>query len=256
MAEALPASVLVSLGEGISDCDPSDWRSARSCILAAVPHHLHRTLSATFLDLWHEHARELAPEAVAMALSAAAEGVSSRRSTQSVELVWTGPDVGVIPVRLTEQALLQVLDAAEQRLTVVSYAVYHIPRLCEALSRAADRGCNIRVILETPDGQEGRAAYDTIAALGRTVGERAEIYAWPMEARPVDPKGRRGLMHVKAAVADGRHLVVSSANLTEHAFTNNMELGVLLTGGALPAQVERHFDRMVETGVLVRVNQQ
>ena len=253
LADALPASVLRSLADGISDCNPCDWQSARSCILASVPHHLHRTLSATFLDLWHEHARELPPGAVAMALVAAAKGVSSGRSAQSVELVWTGPDVGVIPIRLTEQALLQVVDAARLRVTVVSYAVYHIRRVCEALLRAADRGCTIKIILETPDAQEGKAAYDTVAALGPAVGECAEIYAWPAEARPVDLKGRRGLMHVKAAIADGQRLLLSSANLTEHAFSTNMELGVLVTGGRLPSQVERHFDRMIETGVLATV---
>ena len=69
-----------------------------------------------------------------------------------MELVWTGPDVGVVPLRRTEQALLQVIDSATRRATVVSYAVYHIPRICEALVRAADRGVSINVIIETPIG--------------------------------------------------------------------------------------------------------
>jgi len=254
LAEALPSSVLSSLADGLQHCDPCDWPSTRARLLALVPHHVHRTLSSAFLDIWHREAPELGPEAVAMSLLAATAGVAKGRSAQSVELVWTGPDVGVIPVRLTEQALLQVVDAAEDRLTVVSYAVYHIPRVCEALVRAADRGCSIRIILETPDGQEGKAAYDTVAALGPTVGERATIYAWPTEARPVDPKGRRGLMHVKAAIADGERMLLSSANLTEYALSTNMELGVLITGGRLPAQAEWHFDGLIRAGVLVPVN--
>jgi phosphatidylserine/phosphatidylglycerophosphate/cardiolipin synthase-like enzyme len=51
-------------------------------------------------------------------------------------------------------------------------------------------------------------------------------------------------------VADGRHLFVSSANLTEYAFTVNMELGLLITGGAVPGQVESHFDKLIAMGVL------
>ena len=54
-------------------------------------------------------------------------------------------------------------------------------------------------------------------------------------------------------MADGRWLFLSSANLTEYAFTINMELGVLVTGGKLPTQVERHFDRLVEVGQLEKV---
>lgn len=34
---------------------------------------------------------------------------------------------------------------------------------------------------------------------------------------------------------------------------SNMELGITVTGGGLPEQVERYFDRMVETGALVAV---
>ena len=54
-------------------------------------------------------------------------------------------------------------------------------------------------------------------------------------------------------MADGRWLFLSSANLTEYAFTINMELGVLVTGGKLPGQVQEHFDRLIEAGQLVRV---
>jgi len=64
---------------------------------------------------------------------------------------------------------------------------------------------------------------------------------------------KAGILHVKCAVADGRFLFLSSANLTEYAFTINMELGLLVTGGKLPGQVERHFERLVMTEVLARV---
>jgi hypothetical protein len=32
-----------------------------------------------------------------------------------------------------------------------------------------------------------------------------------------------------------------------------MELGVLIAGGSTPVQVEDHFGRMIQTGVLVKV---
>jgi phosphatidylserine/phosphatidylglycerophosphate/cardiolipin synthase-like enzyme len=41
-------------------------------------------------------------------------------------------------------------------------------------------------------------------------------------------------------VGDGRWLYLSSANLTEYAFTLNMELGLLLKARDLAEQVERH----------------
>jgi len=81
----------------------------------------------------------------------------------------------------------------------------------------------------------------------------ATVYYWPQENREHDDNGKHGILHVKCAVADGKQIFLSSANLTEYAFSINMELGMLVTGGKLPAQVEQHFRRLIETGVLVKV---
>jgi phosphatidylserine/phosphatidylglycerophosphate/cardiolipin synthase-like enzyme len=168
-------------------------------------------------------------------------------------LVWTGPDAGVFPLRRTEQVVLQVIDTASQRLLVVSYAVFNIPRICDALVRAADRGVVIHIVIESPDRSEGQKAYSTLAALGPTVANCCGVFVWPTENRFRGGSGKPGLLHVKCAVADGRWLFLSSANLTEYAFTINMELGLLVTGGTLPGQVERHFERLIEAGGFLRV---
>jgi phosphatidylserine/phosphatidylglycerophosphate/cardiolipin synthase-like enzyme len=136
---------------------------------------------------------------------------------------------------------------------LVSYAVYRIPRICDALVRAARRGVRINVVVETPNKIEGQNEYDTIQALGDQVGAVSTVYYWPEEQRARDNGGKHGILHVKCAVADGRWLFLSSANLTEYAFTINMELGLLVTGGPLPGQVEEQFDRLIGMGVLERV---
>jgi phosphatidylserine/phosphatidylglycerophosphate/cardiolipin synthase-like enzyme len=92
-----------------------------------------------------------------------------------------------------------------------------------------------------------------LRALGDDVAACSAVYYWPKEQRGQDDNGKVGILHVKCAVADGRWLFLSSANLTEYAFTINMELGVLVTGGKLPGQVERHFERLIEVGSLFPV---
>ena len=160
-----------------------------------------------------------------------------------------GPDSQVIPLRRTDQALLQLIDGAQETLHVVSFAVYKPQAIAQALVRAARRGVSIAVYLETPDSSEGRVAFDTIQALGADVTGCARVYVWPLEKRPRSPAGRHGSLHFKIALADGRQMLVSSANLTEYAMTLNMEMGLLVEGGELPAQVERHLARLVERGV-------
>jgi phosphatidylserine/phosphatidylglycerophosphate/cardiolipin synthase-like enzyme len=79
------------------------------------------------------------------------------------------------------------------------------------------------------------------------------VFLWPLERREKDDSGKPGILHVKCAVADGERLFLSSANLTDYAFTINMELGLLVTGGNLPEQVERHFGGLIDAGQLVKV---
>jgi phosphatidylserine/phosphatidylglycerophosphate/cardiolipin synthase-like enzyme len=59
-----------------------------------------------------------------------------------------------------------------------------------------------------------------------------------------------GILHVKCVIADARWLFLSSANLTEYAFSTNMELGELITGGDLPARAEGHFQRLLDSRLL------
>jgi phosphatidylserine/phosphatidylglycerophosphate/cardiolipin synthase-like enzyme len=253
LAEVLPSSVLASLADAIAACDPADWQSARTAVLSTIPHARYRSVAGCYLDCWHTRAAEVPPAVAAMAVLAAAAVVHERRATQSIELVWTGPDAGIIPVRRTEQALLQVIESATERLTIVSYAVYRIPHVRDALAEAVSRGCQVRAILEGQDHAESEIARRSLAALGAKVADRVGIFVWPAGQRLTDGNGKPGVMHVKAAVADGHLLFLSSANLTEHAFTVNMELGVLVRSGDLPGQVESQIDRLIENGVLVPV---
>ena len=146
-----------------------------------------------------------------------------------------------------------MLDSACQRITIVCYAVYRIPHVRDALVRAARRGVRVGIVVETPDKIQGEREYDTIRALGEDVAACSTLYFWPKEHRGRDPNGKVGILHVKCVVSDGRWLFLSSANLTEYAFSINMELGVLITGGEHPLIVERQFQQLIVDGLLEEV---
>jgi phosphatidylserine/phosphatidylglycerophosphate/cardiolipin synthase-like enzyme len=252
LVKQLPLSVVEAIAARLPDGDGLDWGALRGRVAQAVSSPHHRALVVDFLDRWRSEAVGILPQAVAAALLTAVSSERERREGQSVELVWTGPDVGVVPLRRTEQVVLQVIDSARERLLVVSYAVFNVPRISAALIRAAGRGVAIKIVVESPDRIKGQEAYNTLAALGASVASRCGVYLWPIEGRFKGGTGRPGLLHVKCALADGRRLFLSSANLTEYAFSVNMELGVLITGGTTPVQVEAHFGKMIEAGTLVR----
>jgi len=143
--------------------------------------------------------------------------------------------------------------AAKSRITLVSFAVYRIPNIARALVRAAQRGVRLTVIVETPDKIKGEGEYSTLQALGDEVAACSSVYFWPQENRPLSENNKSGLLHVKCAVADAQWLFLSSANLTQQAFTINMELGMLVRGGTMPSRVEQQFERLITMRILERV---
>lgn len=250
LACSLPSSTVEAVSAAILTCSKD---SLRAEISRRVAHHQHRDMALAFLDRWRNEATDVDGRTVAVALQSAALSEQTHRDSQSVELVWTGPDTEHTPFRRTEQAILQVLDSAKTRITLVSFAVYRIPNVGKALVRAAKRGVKLTVIIETPDKLEGEGEYSTIRALGQEVAACSTVYFWPKENRPLGDNNKVGILHVKCAVADGEWLFLSSANLTQQAFTINMELGMLVRGGMMPNRVEQQFERLIQSGQLKQV---
>lgn len=231
----------------------SEMTEVRSRVAEAVPHPGHRSLCQRFVNDWLSAAAPVSGLEVAISLRTAAYLGRLSDRKQTIELAWTGPRSQPVSHRHTEQAILQVLDSASQRITLVCYAVYRIPHVRDALVRAARRGVRVGIIVETPDEIQGKREYDTIRALGEDVAACSTLYYWPKDRREKDSNGKVGILHVKCVVADGRWLFLSSANLTEYAFSINMELGVLITGGEHPLLVERQFQQLIEAGLLEEV---
>jgi len=250
LASSLPTSTVETVAAAILTNGTS---SLKAEIARRVAHHHHRNQALSFVDCWRKEAADLDANVVAVALQTAALSEQKHRDSQSVELVWTGPEAGDVPFRRTEQAILQVLDSAKTRITLVSFAVYRIPNIANSLVKAARRGVKLTVIVETPDKLGGENEYSTLRALGSEVESCSTVYYWPKENRKLSETNKPGILHVKCAVADGEWLFLSSANLTQQAFTINMELGMLVRGGTMPKKVEQQFERLIQSGQLKQV---
>lgn len=122
---------------------------------------------------------------------------------------------------------------------------------------AKDFGEYLSLTAQPAKGQKrqfgGENEYSTLRALGTDVEACSSVYYWPKEKRKLSDTNKPGILHVKCAVADGEWLFLSSANLTQQAFTINMELGMLVRGGTIPRRVEKQFERLVQMKTLERV---
>lgn len=185
---------------------------------------------------------------LASMLLAASHVYTKATSEQSTELVWTGPTTPFVSTRRTEQALLQVINAAERMLFITSFVAYDVSTIVKALNAATDRGVVISMLLELSQDQGGSITFDAISKMRKLV-PGVKLYAWH-EKNATFSDGR---VHAKVAVADNKTCFVTSANLTGHAMEKNMEAGLLVSGGQIPGTLVDHLCALVNTGVVLPV---
>ena len=200
---------------------------------------------------WKRHA-DLTPASLALAMEAAAHVHEEDLGDHSIEIVWTGPRTEFIPVRNTEQVLLELICAAQELVFLVSFVVHGVPTLEGALRDAMDRNVVVSILVERGKGHGGTLSFDPVAPLRESL-PGVSIYTWPPENREIDDAGTYGSVHAKCAVADGRIAFVTSANLTGAALEKNMELGLLVTGGRIPPSIQKHFEALIVTKQIVQV---
>jgi hypothetical protein len=183
------------------------------------------------------------------------ERVSVR--TQKPDLVWSGPEIGGLHARDTRRVYEELLGSAQRSLWASTYAFFDGPRAFDVLARRMDELPALRVTLLL---NVQRKRGDTTAAeyLVRAFTEHFWRIDWPGGSRPrvyYDPRaleldGPAGVLHAKAVVADEEAVFVTSANLTEAALDRNIEMGLLVRDRALAASIIRHFEVLIDKGLL------
>lgn len=195
------------------------------------------------VDAWQ--GSSVGADELALMLLAAGHVFTKAASQQSTELVWTGPTTPFVSARRTEQALLQVINAAEQTLFITSFVAYDVSTIVKALNAASDRGVVLSMLLELSQDHGGSITFDAIGKM-KTLVPAARLYAWRDKVDPFSD----GRVHAKVAVADGRLCFITSANLTGHAMEKNMEAGVLISGGRIAKLLDDHLRSLVDTRVV------
>lgn len=239
----LPPEKLRAIANRLRGTDPDKAAGALSGVLntpasAAVVDRL--------VDTWRAH--DVSPDELASMLLAAGHVLTQVRRRQSTELVWTGPTTPIVSARRTEQALLQVINAAEHTLFMTSFVAYDVSTIVRALNAAADRGVTVSMLLELSRKHGGSIVFDVIGKM-RMLVSGAKLYAWRDKTAPFS----EGRVHAKVAVADGTLCFITSANLTGYAMDRNMEAGVLITGGHIPRLLNDHLQALVTLNVIARI---
>ena len=175
--------------------------------------------------------------------SATATSCYSTKQGQ-VELLWTGPETSAVPLRYTEQALCELINAAQRKLFIVSFVAYKADAVINALNSAILRNVEVNFLLEKSKNFGGSVDIDSMQNLKNQL-PGAKFYTWFTKNEP-----NLAVVHAKCAVADDKFALITSANLTGKAMSDNMELGVMLRKGNLPRQLHKHFEALITENII------
>jgi phosphatidylserine/phosphatidylglycerophosphate/cardiolipin synthase-like enzyme len=128
-----------------------------------------------------------------------------------------------VTARLTSGVAVDVIRSADTSLLIASFAAHGVRDVVTEIARAVDRGVRVDLLLE-----ESTQASAAFAAL-------------PHEVRVWHRVETSGVLHAKLIAADRHTAFLGSANLTDRALTDNIELGLVLRDPHMVEPLVDHF---------------
>ncbi len=245
LVQIAPIDLLMQITKALDSSE--DWTVASVSVLRLLHSPVIKDLFAQIVREAQEQRREVSE--LAFALQTACAINAFHRSAPILELVLSGPILPPFDLRRTDEALLQLIQLTSNRLTLMSFALYRLDRLSSALVDAVNRSVRVRMLVDA----KALKRTDINSLYGQFLRDNMEFFVWSANSQANSMQGENGVFHAKAAIGDGYRLLVSSANLTENAMTANVELGVMIEGGELPARVESVFNNYLDRGFFVRI---
>ncbi|MEU6771719.1 DISARM system phospholipase D-like protein DrmC [Streptomyces sp. NPDC046759] len=171
------------------------------------------------LRVWRSELPDTTGVGLALAL-ATARSIPRPRPAQ---VTVSGPVSASISARLTSGVAVEVVRSARTSLLIASFAAHGARSVVAEIGRAVGRGVRVDLLLE-----ESTQAAAAFAALPDAVHVYHRV-------------GSSGVLHAKLIAADRHTALLGSANLTDRALSDNIELGVVLRDPHLVEPLVDHF---------------
>ncbi|MFD6314445.1 DISARM system phospholipase D-like protein DrmC [Streptomyces nigra] len=232
LGERLPEDSTAALEDVLKRSSGPDDARVRRFIAAQTAAGLAHQL-AEITRIWRTEAPDVTGAGLALALATA----RTHPRPRPAQVVISGPMSASVPTRLTSSVVVDVIRSATTSLLISSFAAHGARGVVAEIRRAVDRGVSVDLLLE-----ESTQAATAFTAL-------------PPGVRIFHRVGAKGVLHAKLIAADRHTALVGSANLTDRALSDNIELGVLLRDPRLVEPLIEHFRWLLtpENNVLRRV---
>lgn len=183
------------------------------------------------------------------------------RLSDSVQLVWSGPELPGLASRDTGAVVRELFGSAERKLLIVGYAVHQGRQLFQVLADRmdSDADLSVRMVVDISRRYGNTSLeHELVLNFARHFRERE----WPGQRLPevyYDPRSlspdtdKRSSMHAKCIAADGERALVTSANFTEAAQQRNIEVGVLVRSARVAGSLQARFEMLIDQREVVRL---
>lgn len=186
-------------------------------------------------------------------------GRIERPNTQ-LELVATGLEAQA-QARDTLVVVEQLFAEATDSVLIVGFAVFHGNEIFKTLAKRMMDLVDLRVVCcfdvarDRGDNRPERVIIDDFA-------RRFVKYQWPGSRVPEiyfdrrslsADREKRAVLHAKTIVIDRRKALLTSANPTPAAYLRNIELGIVVSGGDIPHEIDSYFRNLIADGRLERL---
>jgi phosphatidylserine/phosphatidylglycerophosphate/cardiolipin synthase-like enzyme len=183
---------------------------------------------------------------------------TSEQVAETVELVWSGPEMPGAASRDTSVVVRELFSNAKSSVLVAGFAISHGSEIFRALAERMGSvpTLAVRMFLNVPRVDVDRASNDEILHSFYLTFKNKH---WPWPKYPevfYDPRAletdfsKRASLHAKCLVVDGVKCLVSSANFTGSGQARNIEVGVLIEDRNLAASLCDQFESLVTHGLL------
>lgn len=144
------------------------------------------------------------------------------------------------------QQIIQTINTSKNTINISIYNFTH-KQIAKAIKKAAKRGVEIEIIFDKKSIQQkqGKSMLTYLA-------KYKHISVYTLKGKHSKKHNYDGIMHMKMAVIDHKHVIFGSANWTYSAFSKNYELLYITKNYALAKKFESYFKILKKRATLYR----
>lgn len=166
----------------------------------------------------------------------------NKNNNEKIDLVITAPLSFKIKARLTEDVISNMLNNSKNSIILTGYSVSdYIDEYIDLIIRKSQSGVFVKLFFNNLEKQEH------IEKIIRYTGKFLKIYNYKNE------DDEMSAMHAKMLSIDGKQTLISSANLSYHGMSGNIELGCFVESGKIAKQIDDIFKQLIIDRVFVEI---